>query len=69
MAFDLSIFTFSIAGAIELGPLDENCATFASTGLPTIVLEGLNFTTGDLHIINQGLRIKREPSSGNHERR
>jgi hypothetical protein len=50
-------YTFGIAGAFELGPLDEKNATFANTGLPTIVLEGLNFTTGDLHIANQTYRV------------
>lgn len=42
--------TLRIAGAIELGPLDEKYATFGNTGLPTIVLESLNFTSGDLRI-------------------
>jgi len=40
--------TLRIAGAIELGPLDENVATFVPTGCPTSVLEGCIFTRGDL---------------------
>lgn len=37
-----------MAGAMELGPLEEKSATLVATGFPTRVLEGLIFTVGDL---------------------
>lgn len=37
-----------MAGAMELGPLDEKVATLVDIGFPTSVAEGLNFTVGDL---------------------
>lgn len=40
--------TFKMAGAMELGPLDEKWATLVDTGFPTSVVEGLSFTIGDL---------------------
>lgn len=40
--------TLRIAGAMELGRLDEKKATLGETAFPTTVLEGLNFTRGNL---------------------
>lgn len=64
--------TLRIAGAMELGPLDEKKATLANKGFPTNVLEGLNFTRGDLYTHpsknkNHRLIINKESSDCNHE--
>lgn len=42
-------FTFSTAGDMELGPLDEKDATRGDDHFPMTVLGKLSFAVGDLH--------------------
>jgi hypothetical protein len=44
-----------MAGAKELGPLEEKSATLVATGFPIRVFEGLVFTVGDLCTYNKCL--------------
>ena len=60
--------TFKIAGAIELGPLDEKWATLVGSGFPTSVVEGLNFTIGELCTVDDrqvnGVLLRKQEHNG-----